>query len=274
MNHYFRDKVILVTGAASGIGNRFAERVAGLEPRALILWDRNPDTLAVFEKQLPDGVTVISHGVDVSDYSSISHHAELLKKEGLVPDLVLNCAGVVTGEFFHDHTADQVSDTLQINTTGTMWVVHAFIKEMIERGSGHVVNLASASGYIGNPRMSVYAASKWAVLGWSQSLRLEMERLGTGIAVTEVIPSYIKTGMFDGVKAPLLVPLLETDRIVDMMLKGIARRKKKIQAPFMVKFVPLIKALLPARAFDWVAGSLLGVYRSMDSFEGRKKEKA
>lgn len=274
MDQFYKKKVILITGAASGIGRRFAERVSEYSPGGLILWDRNPDTLAVFEKELPDSVPVITHGVDVSDHDFITQHAEPLKEKGLIPDIIVNCAGVVTGKMFHEHTTEEIDNTMRINTTGSMWVVHAFLNEMIGRGSGHVVNLASASGYIGNPRMSVYAASKWAVLGWSQSLRLEMERLNTGIAVTEVIPSYIKTGMFDGVKPPLLVPLLETDQIVNLMLKGIARRKKKIQAPFMVRFVPLLKALLPDRAFDWVAGSLLGVYRSMDSFEGRNKEKS
>jgi short-subunit dehydrogenase len=162
---------------------------------------------------------------------------------------------------------------MDINTTGSMWVVHAFLEAMIERGSGHVVNLASASGYIGNPRMSVYAASKWAVIGWSESLRLEMEKLNTGISVTAVIPSYIKTGMFDGVKPPVLVPLLETDQIVDLMIQGVSRKKSKIEAPFMIRFVPFIKSVLPESAFDWVAGNLLGVYRSMESFTGRDKGK-
>ena len=273
MKEYYKNRVILITGAASGIGKRFAEMVSGYQPKAIILWDRNPDTLREIESNLPDNITVISHGVDVSGHESIQQHAELVFESDLLPDIILNCAGVVTGKMFHEHTADEIVSTIQINTTGSMWVVHAFLDKMVERKSGHIVNLASASGYIGNPRMSVYAASKWAVLGWSQSLRLEMERLQTGITVTEVIPSYIKTGMFDGVKAPMLVPLLETDQIVTLMLKGIARRKKKIQAPFMVKFVPLMKALFPDRVFDWLAGSMLGVYRSMDSFEGRNKEK-
>jgi len=153
-----------------------------------------------------------------------------------------------------------------------MWVVHAFLNEMIKRGSGHIVNLASASGYIGNPRMSVYAASKWAVLGWSESLRIEMEKLKTGVKVTAVIPSYINTGMFDGVKAPFLVPILETDDLVNRMLKGIAKGKNEIRAPFMVRFVPFLKSVLPAKAFDKLAGNILGVYSSMDTFKGRNSK--
>lgn len=273
MSTYFNDKTILITGAASGIGRRFAELVASNGVRRLILWDRNPDTLQDVVEGIGKTCEVISHGVDVSSKESVITHAVLLKSKDVVPDIIVNCAGIVVGRMFHEHSMEDIQRTLDINTTGSMWVVHPFLEPMIERGSGHIVNLASASGYIGNPRMSVYAASKWAVIGWSESLRLEMDKLKTGVCVTTVIPSYIKTGMFDGVKPPFLVPLLETDQMVELMIRGISKKKSKIQAPFMVRFVPLIKSILPAAAFDWVAGNLLGVYRSMESFKGRDKDK-
>jgi all-trans-retinol dehydrogenase (NAD+) len=269
MKTYYQHKTILITGAASGIGKRFAEKVSQASQARLILWDRNPEFLTEIRQQLQPAVEVHCAGVDVTDPDAIQFEADHCIKEGLVPDIIINCAGIVIGKMFHEHTFDEIERTLQINTTGSMWVVRAFLNEMIERGSGHIVNLASASGYIGNPRMSVYAASKWGVIGWSESLRLEMERMNTGIYVTAVIPSYIKTGMFDGVSAPRLVPLLETDQIVEKMLHGITKQKRTIQAPFMVRFVPLLKAILPYKAFDWVAGNLLGVYKSMDSFKGR-----
>jgi short-subunit dehydrogenase len=273
MTTYFKNKTVLITGAASGIGRRFAETVASKSVSRLVLWDRNPEVLDEVATGIGDQCEVILHGVDVSSKESVSTHASQLTDSGILPDVILNCAGIVVGKMFHEHSMDDIQRTMDINTTGSMWVVHAFLEAMIERGSGHVVNLASASGYIGNPRMSVYAASKWAVLGWSDSLRLEMEKLNTGISVTTVIPSYIKTGMFDGVKPPNLVPLLETDQIVDLMIEGISKKKSKIEAPFMIRFVPLIKSVLPESAFDWVAGNLLGVYRSMESFTGRDKGK-
>jgi len=269
MINYYDHKTILITGAASGIGKRFAEKVADIADLKLILWDRNPDDLHKLKNEIKDRAEVYVTGIDVTDRDLIQLEADHFIKENLVPDIIINCAGIVVGKMFHEHSFSEIEKSIQINTTGSMWVTRAFLNEMIERGSGQIVNLASASGYIGNPRMSVYAASKWAVIGWSESLRLEMEKLNTGVGVTAVIPSYIKTGMFDGVKAPLLVPLLETDEIVDLMLKGIAAGKRSIQAPFMVKFVPLMKALLPYKLFDWVAGNLLGVYKSMESFEGR-----
>lgn len=273
MSTYFKNKTILITGAASGIGRRFAELIASKDVQRLVLWDRNPDILQEVAAGIVEKCEVITHGVDVSSKESVITHADLLKSEGVVPDVIVNCAGIIVGKMFHEHSMDEIQRTLDINTTGSMWVVRLFLETMIERGSGHIVNLASASGYIGNPRMSVYSASKWAVIGWSESLRLEMDKLNTGICVTTVIPSYIKTGMFEGVKPPLLVPLLETDQMVELMIKGISRKKSKIEAPFMVRFVPFIKSILPAAAFDWVAGNLLGVYRSMESFTGRDRDK-
>lgn len=273
MSTYFKDKTILITGAASGIGRRFAEKISSNDLQRLVLWDRNLNILQDVAAGIGKKCEVITQEVDVSIKESVITHADLLKSEDAVPDVIVNCAGIVVGKMFHEHSMDEIQRTLDINTTGSMWVVRPFIDAMIERGSGHIVNLASASGYIGNPRMSVYAASKWAVIGWSESLRLEMDKLNTGIIVTTVIPSYIKTGMFDGVKPPLLVPLLETDEIVELMMKGISRKKSKVEAPFMVRFVPLIKSILPSAAFDWVAGNLLGVYRSMESFKGRDKRK-
>jgi len=272
INSHFDNKTILITGAASGIGRRFAEKVSECTEATLILWDRNPDLLVELKTELNGNVRVYITGIDITDIDRLQIEAERLIKQKLVPDIIVNCAGIVIGKFFHEHDVGEIERTLRINTTGSMWVVHAFLNEMIKRGSGHIVNLASASGYIGNPRMSVYAASKWAVLGWSESLRIEMEKLKTGVKVTAVIPSYINTGMFDGVKAPFLVPILETDDLVNRMLRGIAKGKNEIRAPFMVRFVPFLKSVLPAKVFDRLAGNILGVYSSMDTFKGRNSK--
>ncbi len=266
---FYHDKTILITGAASGIGKRFAEKVSEIARTNLILWDRNPDILEEVKNDLSERADVHFAGIDISDSERIQLEADRLIKQKLLPDIIINCAGIVIGKYFRDHQPSEIEQTLQINTAGSMYVAHAFLDAMIQRKSGHIVNLASASGYIGNPRMSVYAASKWAVIGWSESLRIEMEKLKTGIQVTTVIPSYINTGMFDGVKAPRLVPILETDELVDKMIIGIAKSKKEIKAPYMVRFVPFLKSILPSAAFDRLAGGMLGVYSSMDTFKGR-----
>lgn len=272
MIEYYQHKTILIIGAASGIGRRFAERVSSETDVTLILWDLNADALNKTAEKLRKHCSVDKAIIDITDFDRVELEAERLIKQGLTPDIILNCAGIVTGKLFQEHRYYEIDKTLRVNVTGSMFVVRAFLKEMIERGSGHIVNMASASGYIGNPKMSVYAASKWAIMGWTESLYLEMKRNKTGIDVTAVIPSYIDTGMFEGVKAPLLTPMLKTDEIVDRMLKGIAKQKRSIKAPFMVRFTPLLKGILPAAVFDWIAGRVFGVYETMDSFKGRETE--
>lgn len=269
--NYYQNKTILITGAASGIGKRFAEQVSDVPGVSLILWDLNAEDLNKTAEQLREYCSVDKSIIDITDANRVELEAERLIKQNWIPDLILNCAGIVTGKLFHNHQYHEIDKTLRINVSGSMYVVRAFLNEMIKRGSGHIVNMASASGFIGNPKMSVYAASKWAVLGWTESLYLEMKENKTGIDVTAVIPSYIDTGMFEGVKAPLLTPILTTEDIVERMLKGIAKRKRSIKAPFMVRFTPLLKGILPAKLFDWIAGRVFGVYETMDSFKGREE---
>lgn len=267
---YYKDKTILITGAASGIGKRFAEKVCHIPGVNLILWDLNSEALNKMAEELREHCPVDKSIIDITDSDRVELEAERLTKQECVPDLIVNCAGIVTGKFFHNHEYHEIDKTLRVNVTGGMFVIRAFLNDMIERGSGHIVNMASASGYIGNPKMSVYAASKWAVLGWTESLYLEMKQNQTGIDVTAVIPSYIDTGMFEGVKAPLLTPILTTEDITDRMLKGISKKKREIKAPFMVRFTPLLKGILPSSVFDWLAGQVFGVYTTMESFKGRK----
>lgn len=273
MNSYsfYHNKTLLITGAASGIGKMFAETIARHARNCtLILWDRNRKPLAELQTSLSDKATVVTAVLDITNVDLLQLEADRLLKEGKVPDIILNSAGIVVGKLFHEHTMADIERTLLINTTGSMIVSHLFLHAMMERGSGTIVNMGSASAYIGNPRMSVYAASKWAIHGWSESLRLELRSLGSMIHVCTVIPSYIDTGMFEGVKSPLFVPLLTTEKIVTMMVSGIASQKIEIKAPFMVHLVPFLKAFLPSALFDWLAGSVLGVYHSMDTFQGKR----
>ncbi|HMB40580.1 MAG TPA: SDR family NAD(P)-dependent oxidoreductase, partial [Balneolaceae bacterium] len=191
VSRFYTNKTILITGAASGIGRRFAEVISKQAAVNLVLWDRNPDILEQVKDELKHRANVSITSIDVTEADVIQIEADRIIKQNMLPDIIINCAGIVVGKNFHEHSYTEIEKTIQINTTGSMWVVRAFLNEMVERGSGQIVNLASASGYIGNPRMSVYAASKWAVLGWTESLQLEMKRLHTGVDVTAVIPSYI-----------------------------------------------------------------------------------
>jgi short-subunit dehydrogenase len=118
--------------------------------------------------------------------------------------------------------------------------------------------------------MSVYAASKWAVIGWSDSLRLELEREDHGnVKVTTVAPSFVSTGMFEGARGPLLTPVMTPDYVVERVWRAMLAGKPLLMLPRSVALARALKGALPTRAWDAIAGPLLGVYSSMDEFTGR-----
>ena len=82
---------------------------------------------------------------------------------------------------------------MQINTNAPMYVCIEFLEDMMNQNSGHICNIASSAAIVSNPKMSVYAASKWAITGWSDSLRLEMKQLRKNVNVTTILPYYINT---------------------------------------------------------------------------------
>ncbi len=270
---YFTEKTVLITGAASGIGLIMARKCLERGASHLVMWDINEEALlssaASFTRE---GYSVSTHVVDVSDPGQIRQTAdEVLSEIGKV-DVLFNNAGVVVGKAFHEHSYEEIDRTIGVNTLGLMYVTRAFLPGMIRTGSGQIVNIASAAGLTPNPGMTVYAASKWAALGWSDSLRIELERISKDLRVLTVQPSYINTGMFAGVKAPRMVPLLDPEAISTKILDAVELNKIHLREPFMVKLTPFLKGIMPARLYDFVAGKAFKVYDSMSTFIGRNQQ--
>jgi hypothetical protein len=149
-----------------------------------------------------------------------------------------------------------------------MHIAKEFLPNMLSQQSGHIVNIASAAGMVSNPKMSVYVASKFAVVGWSDSLRLEMEEANTNVKITTVTPFYISTGMFDGVKSRF-IPIVKPEVATRKIISGIENDNIYVRMPGIVYWVPFIKGLLPTRIFDLVVGKWLGMQSSMKEFKGR-----
>jgi len=265
-----KHKTVLITGGASGIGKLMGEACLNKGATSLIVWDINQQALDDFIQQNHQFESSIHpFKVDVSDATQIQQYAQhILESIGPV-DILINNAGIVVGKPFHEHSDKDVSNTLNINVQGVLETTRCFLPTMIQQNEGHIVNIASAVSLMANPNMSVYAASKWAVFGWSESLRLELKEMESSVRVTAVMPSYIDTGMFEGAKAPLFTPMLKPNHIVDAIIQGIGKNKIYVRKPFMVKLVPFVKGILPRPIFDWMAGNILGVYKSMDQFKGR-----
>lgn len=266
-------KKVLITGAAMGMGKIYAQLAVNGGAAAVILWDVNQAELDKTAAELKaQGGKVHPYIVDVSRMEAIQQTAEKVRREVGHPDIVFNNAGIVRGKFFWEH--DPVKDiwlTMAINSLAPMYIAREFLPAMIaSKTECRVINIASAAGTVSNPKMSVYCASKWAALGWSDSVRLELEKTGnTHVRVTTVCPSYISTGMFEGARGPLMTPILTPQYVCDKVWAAMKSGKPLLTLPWTVRLGMLCRGLLPLPIWDWVAEHIFGVYKSMDEFKGR-----
>jgi all-trans-retinol dehydrogenase (NAD+) len=268
MYYSLSGKTVLITGGASGIGMIMGRKVLERGGK-LIIWDISETNISSTLQELESFGNVKAWKVDISDYQQIVLAATEVKLEFNEINVVINNAGVIVGKYFHEHTVEEINRTMSINTIAPMYVTQQFLPEMIMRKEGAICNIASAAGLMSNPKMTAYVASKWALIGWSDSLRIEMEDLKTRVAVTTVMPYYISTGMFDGVKSSI-IPILKPEKAAEKVIKGIEKGEIFVKMPLIVRFVRLAQALLPVRLFDIVVGRGLGIYKTMAEFSGRK----
>jgi all-trans-retinol dehydrogenase (NAD+) len=262
---------VLVTGGASGIGRLMGDMCMLDGASQLILWDIHKDNLETTTRALRAMHFIVHpYHIDVSDLSQVIATARKVINELGDVDILINNAGIITGNMdFKDFTHADIDKIMSVNANALMHLTLEFLPGMIKKGSGHIVNISSAAGLLSNPQMSVYCASKWAVAGWSESLRLELEMARTGVRVTTVNPSYINTGMFMGVQLSPFLPLLQPEVIAAKVVRAIKFNRLFVRAPFMVKMLPFTKGILPVRFFDLIVGKWMGVYRSMSGFKGR-----
>lgn len=263
---------VLITGGASGIGKIMGRRVLENKAAQLILWDIDIEKARATQIELSGLGAVSIYQVDLSDPEAISATAKQVLVETGRIDILINNAGIVVGKYFHEHSSTDILRTIAVNTNAPMLVAAAFLPDMIAADAGHICNIASLAGLISNPQMSVYAASKWACIGWSESLRLEVKKLGKQVRVTTICPYYIDTGMFDGVHSRFL-PLLKPERIAQKIIRGIEKNRIMVVAPVGYRLLRFFQGLLGLRGFDLIAGRWGGIYKTMDDFTGHKKQK-
>lgn len=271
---------VLITGGASGIG-RIMGRIC-LEKGAsnLIVWDINQANIDKTEAELSvvkpaeAGVSkgqVHSYIVNVSDPQAIKSAYEKVKSEVGEVDILVNCAGIVRGNnTFDKQTVQDIDLTMDINANAPMYVALAVLPDMLRRDRGHICNIASAAGMLGVPKLSVYCASKWAVIGWTESMRVELKQARSHVRVTSVAPYFINTGMFDGVNSKVF-PILDPEKTAAKIIRAVEVGKSFRGIPFAYHFIRIWQGLLPNFLFDFIFGKVFGVYSVMDHFTGRRK---
>jgi len=264
-------KRILITGGGHGLGRDLAQAFAkaGAE---MIVTDRNLEGAEETAKRIQaDGGGAAAYALDVTDVDAIGRFRDRLHAERGPIDVLINNAGIAHGGTFLDVPVESHLATYRVNSLGLVAMAHAFLPDLIARPEGHFVIIASASGLIALPYASTYASSKWAALGFSESIREELRVLGhRHVRVTAVCPSYIDTGMCDGVKIPRFTRMLSSPQVARMVLRAVERNRDLVLTPWLVYVTPFTKAMLPPPLFRKVA-DFFGITRGMAGWYGHDK---
>ncbi len=255
----FKDKVCVITGAASGIGAACARAMAA-DGAIVIGCDLRMDMLAEVEKQVQEaGGRMESHMLDVSDRDAMFALADKVAAAHGGADLILNNAGVAHSATVEEMTLDNLNWIMDIDFWGVVYGTQAFLPQIIERG-GNVANVSSIFGLVGVPTQSAYNAAKYAVLGFTEALRHEMKERGVGVSC--IHPGGINTNIVrharfqqgpdmeaereEAIQNFKNFTITEPEGAAKVIMKGIRKNKPRILIGVDALMVDWARRLFPA----------------------------
>lgn len=186
-NHYWYKKVVLITGGSSGIGLASAKQLASAGAHVWLA-ARRPELLEAALKEVLAARRDPSQNcgivrADVSDFKEATRIVETVTRSVGTPDVLINSAGMSRPGYVQDLSPEIFERLMQVNYLGTAYVTAAVLPAMMQRGSGHIINISSMAGYMGVFGYTAYGATKYAVAGFSEALRAEMKPRGIRVSV-------------------------------------------------------------------------------------------
>ncbi len=187
-----KDKVTIITGASKGIGLATAFKFAQ-EGSDLMLIARSKELLENIAKKIQKKykVKVLFASSDIAKYEEIEKAFDIFTKNFSKLDILINNAGRGIFNYIQNGSVKEWQEIIDLNLTGLIYLTHLSANLMIKEKKGHIINISSVAGRIGIPGWSVYCATKWAVVGFSESIRKEL--LKYNIKVTVIEPGVVKT---------------------------------------------------------------------------------
>jgi short-subunit dehydrogenase len=247
---YWSNKVVMITGASSGIGRGLAVEL-GRRGAALGLLARRPDALQETAKQIESfGSKALALPADVKDADSVRAAAEHLRAAfGDIEVLIAN-AGIGVANDAVELRVDDVANVINVNVLGVANSVAAVVPQMVAQGHGQLVAISSLAAYRGLPKSAAYCASKAAVSAFFESLRLDLQP--RGITVTIIHPGFIKTPLTAGREAQMPF-LMELDDAVKKIIGAIEKRKTSYAFPWQLASIVRAGMIMPNSMYDWIS---------------------
>jgi short-subunit dehydrogenase len=243
----YAGKVVVITGASSGIGEQSAEEFAKLHAN-VILVSRNETQLQKIATRLSKyQIKTFVYPCDVSDKNQVDKMGRIVIEKFGTIDVLVNNAGFGIYNTVEKTTIDELESQMSTNFLGMMYCTKAFLPQLLKQGSGHIVNVASVAGSIGIPGMAAYCASKFAMLGFSESLFHELK--GTGVGVTVVSPIMVRTNFFKhesfGRMPRYSATSLDPKTVANAIVKAASSPRLEIVVPQFVRIAIWMKQTFP-----------------------------
>jgi len=243
----FTGKVVLITGASSGIGRAAAIQFAK-EGACVILVARRKEKLDQIDKELKKfNASTLVCECDVSDKTQVKKMSKMVLEKYESVDILVNNAGFAIYGSVSNLTIEDIESQMATNYLGMVYCIKNFLPLMIKKKSGHIVNVASVAGSIGLPGIASYCASKFAMLGFSEGLKHELKE--TGVGVTVVSPIMVRTNFFDHPsfeKMPKYSPTsISAESVAHTILKASNSPRLEIIVPSVVRIAVWLKSTFP-----------------------------
>ncbi|NHI04133.1 Oxidoreductase, short-chain dehydrogenase/reductase family [Candidatus Nitrosotalea sp. TS] len=242
----YSGKTVVITGASSGIGKESALKFAKLHA-SIVLVSRDKDKLEEVAKELSKyQAQILVCACDISQKDQVNQMGKkVLEKFGTV-DILVNNAGFGIYGTFDDLKVEEIESQMGTNYLGMIYCTKTFLPKMLEQKSGHIVNVASVAASFGIPGMTGYCASKFAMLGFSESLYHELK--GTGVGITVVSPIMVKTSFFDHNsfnKMPRYTIALSASTVAKAVVQAASSPRLEIVVPQFVRIAIWFKQTFP-----------------------------
>ena len=243
----FKNKVVLITGASSGIGRESAIEFAKLGASIILVSRRKEKLEQVAEELKKFNVTILVCQYDVSKKDQVREMSKIVLEKFDSVDILVNNAGFAVYGSVSDSSIEEIESQMETNYFGMIYCIKNFLPSMLDKKSGHIVNVASVAASFGLPGIASYCASKFAILGFSEGLKHELKNSGVGITV--VSPIMVRTNFFEHPsfeKMPKFSPTsLSSKTVANAILKAANSPRLEIIVPSVVRGAIWIKHTFP-----------------------------
>jgi short-subunit dehydrogenase len=245
------DKIIIISGASSGIGAATAKGFARLGGRVILLARNESRLKEVSEDITRSGGRADYFSIDVGDCKAVEEVAKDIKNKIGIPDVIINNAGGGKWRFIQETEYQEAIEMITVPYLGAFFITKSFMPDLLKRNSGHIVNVTSFAAVIPFSGATGYIASRKAMIGFHEALTADL--FGTNIKTSLVYFAKVESPFWEHnpgseERLPLAqkwIPVISTERAAQEIVDGVLRGKKTITAPRMIKVIEFITYLFP-----------------------------